>query len=80
MSHSYLEVHELIAVSLRMSCVLRKPTFCICENKDADRLCSYCESDQRLCFHSTDSTIPLFLIQNFKLLSSITTPTLLVFS
>ena len=29
--------------------VMRKPTFCICENKDAD---------QRLCFRYTDSSIP----------------------
>ena len=29
---------------------MRKPDFCICENKDAD---------QRLCFRYTDSTIPL---------------------
>ena len=30
---------------------------CICENKDADQLCSNCEADQRLCFRYTDSTI-----------------------
>ena len=23
-----------------MSCVMRKPGFCLCENKDADQLCS----------------------------------------
>ena len=33
-----------------MSLVVRKPVFCICENKDAD---------QRLCFRYIDSTIPL---------------------
>ena len=32
---------------------IRKPTICICENKDADQLCS------NLCFHNMDSTIPL---------------------
>ena len=31
---------------------MRKPTFCICENKDA-------EADQRLCFRYIDGTIPL---------------------
>ena len=36
-----------------------KPTFCICENKDADQLRSNREADQRLCFHYLDSTIPL---------------------
>ena len=44
-----------------------KPTFCICENKDADQLrgnCeadqlhSNCEADQRLCFRYLDRTIP----------------------
>ena len=42
-----------------MSCVMRKPAFCICENKDADQLRGNREADQRLCFHYTDSTIPL---------------------
>ena len=42
-----------------MSRVLRKPAFCICENKDADQLRGNREADQRLCFHYTDSTIPL---------------------
>ena len=36
-----------------MSHVVRKPAFCICENKDADQLCSNCEADQRLCFRYT---------------------------
>ena len=38
---------------------MRKPDFCICENKDADQLRGEREADQRLCFHYTDSTIPL---------------------
>ena len=38
---------------------MRKPAFCICENKDADQLRGNCEADQRLCFRYTDSTIPL---------------------
>ena len=29
---------------------MRKPTICICENKDADQLCSNCTADQRLFF------------------------------
>ena len=33
--------------------IMRKPTFCICENKDNR------EVGQRLCFRYTDSTIPL---------------------
>ena len=43
----------------RMSRVVRKPAFCICENKDADQLHGNREADQRLCFRYIDSTIPL---------------------
>ena len=42
-----------------MSCIVRKPTVCICKKKDADELRSNCEADQHLCFRYTDSTIPL---------------------
>ena len=38
---------------------MRKPGFCICENKDADQLRGNREADQRLCFRYTDSKIPL---------------------
>ena len=38
---------------------MRKPAFCICENKDADQLRGNREADQRLCFRYMDSTIPL---------------------
>ena len=43
----------------KMSLVMRKPAFCICENKDADQLRGNREADQRLCFRYTDSTIPI---------------------
>ena len=42
-----------------MSRVLRKPAFCICENKDSDQLRGNREADQHLCFRFIDSTIPL---------------------
>ena len=42
-----------------MSLVVRKPDFCICENKDADQLRGNHEADQRLCFRFMDTTIPL---------------------
>ena len=42
-----------------MSLVMRKPAFCICENKEADQLRGDREADQRLVFCYTDSTIPL---------------------
>ena len=46
----------------KMSRIVRKPDFCLCENKGADQLRSNCEADQRLCFRYSDSTIPLLLI------------------
>ena len=42
---------------LYLSLVMRKPAFCISENKDADQLRGNREADQRLCFRYTDSTI-----------------------
>ena len=41
------------------SLVMRKPDFCICENKGADQLCGDRTADQRLCFRYIDSPIPL---------------------
>ena len=51
-----------------MSRDVRKPDFCICENKDADQLRGNREADQRLCFRYTDSIIPL-LPKSAKLIS-----------
>ena len=42
-----------------MSRDVRKPDFCICENKGADQLRGNREADQRLCFRHLDSTMPL---------------------
>ena len=49
-----------------MSHFVRKPAFCICENKDADQLRGNRKADQRLCFRYTDSTIPLLPKSNFQ--------------
>ena len=38
---------------------MRKPTFCICENKDPDQVRGNRQADQCLCFCYIDSTIPL---------------------
>ena len=60
-----------------MSRVVRKPAFCICENKDADQLRGNREADQRLCFRYSDSTIPLLPkseISSFWLYSVIVQP------
>ena len=45
---------------------MRKPAFCICENKDADQLRGNREADQRLCFRHMDSTIPLLPISEIS--------------
>ena len=42
-----------------MSRAVRKPAYCICENKGADQLRGNRKADQCLCFRYTDSTIPL---------------------
>ena len=42
-----------------MSCVMRKPGFCLCENKGVDQLYSNCTADQHRYFRHTDSTILL---------------------
>ena len=47
----------------QMSHIMRKPAFCICENKGADQLRSNCTADQHLCFRYIDSVIP---IRNFQ--------------
>ena len=38
---------------------MRKPAFCICENKEADQLRGNSEADQRICFGHIDNTIPM---------------------
>ena len=45
----------------KMSRIVTKQDFCLCENKGADQLRGNREADQRLCFRYTDSTIPLLL-------------------
>ena len=51
-------IFHLSLLQNKMSRVMRKPTFCICEKKDADQLRGDREADQRLCFRYIDSTIP----------------------
>ena len=47
--------------TIYMSRIVRKPDFCLGENKGADQLRGNREADQRLCFRYSDSTIPLLL-------------------
>ena len=46
-------------VKVSMSRVMRKPAFCLCENKGADQLHDNRAADQRLYFRYIDSAIPL---------------------
>ena len=48
---------------------MRKPDFCICENKGADQLRGNREADQRLCFRYSDSVIPLLQNPKFQVCS-----------
>ena len=60
-------VCSLSILSVRnLSRVVRKPAFCICENKDADQLRGNGEADQRLCFRYSDSMIPLLPISEIS--------------
>ena len=45
-----------------LSRAMRKPDFCLCENKGADQLRGNRDADQRLCFRFSDSTFP-FLVK-----------------
>ena len=70
--------HPCYPTSHYLSLVMRKPAFCICENKAADQLCgNYRTADQRLFFRYIDSTIPLLPksgISSLKPLSVIAQP------
>ena len=52
-------IHPNIEHDPHLSLVVRKPAFCICENKEADELRRNHKADQRIRFCYTDSTIPL---------------------
>ena len=49
----------LVFLYSNLSRVMKKPTFCICEKKDADQFRGNRKADQRLCFRYIDGTIPL---------------------
>ena len=57
-----VDSYDLISVVSNCMCVsriMRKPTLCICDNKEADQLCGNREDGVGLCFRYMDSTIPL---------------------
>ena len=50
---------QMLLGRYKVSRIIRKPDFHLCENKGTDQLCSNCTADQCLCFRYTDSTITL---------------------
>ena len=56
-----IRTQDVIEFKQFMSCLRRKPSICICDNKDADQLRGNREADQRLCFRYTDSTLHFLL-------------------
>ena len=54
----YILQGHVFVMNYTLNSVVRKPDFCLCENKDADQLFSNCTADQHLCFGYMDSTIP----------------------
>ena len=56
-------------INLKLSRVMRKPAFCICENKDADQLRGNREADQRLCFATRIVQSLYFLSPKFQFTS-----------
>ena len=60
------EGQVLIDTMEKMRSDVRKPEFCLCENKDADQLCSNCTADQRLCFRQANRTIHPLLISKLS--------------
>ena len=57
---------EKRVIKTDMSHIMRIPTTCKCENKDADQLRDNHQADQRLCFRYSDSTIPLLPKSEFS--------------
>ena len=69
----FLSIISIISRN-NLSRIVRKPDFCLSENKGADQLRGNREADQRLCFRYTDSTISLLLkseISSFLLFSEL---------
>ena len=54
------------ATQCHMSGVMRKPAFCICENKGTEQLYSNCAADQRLCLRYLIVKYLYSIIPNFK--------------
>ena len=48
-------------ITHELSRAVRKPDFCLCENKGADQLCRNCTADQGLCFRYMDNMFPFLL-------------------
>ena len=67
----YQKKYEKLYTNTCMSRVMRKPAFCICENKDADQLRSNRTADQHLCFHYIDTCCTNPLLPKSEISSSV---------
>ena len=54
---------------VNISNILRKPAFCIGENKDTDQLRGNHIADQCLCFCYIDSTCPILVLPKYEISS-----------
>ena len=61
------KVAAYMITSVKISCIMRKPAFCMWENKGADQLQGNCTPDQRLCFGFVESSI--LLLPKYEILS-----------
>ena len=71
-----LEAFFIVKASIIIYAV-RKPAFCICENKDADQLRGDRKADQRLCFlymDRTNSLLPKYEISSLQSSSVVVQP------
>ena len=63
-----LKMNVFVYIDNEISCIMRKPGFCICKNKGADQQQHGSHAaDQRLCLGYKESTIPL--LPEFKISS-----------
>ena len=73
--HAGKQVIECKVRVYYLSCIMRKPDFCLCVNKGADQLCSNCNctTDQRLPFSLHGSIVQLlfFFYTKFQVSSQL---------
>ena len=65
--HISSNTHPICSSAIKMSRVMRKPAFCLCENKDADQLRANREADQCVCFATLIVQSLYFLNPKFQI-------------